>query len=162
MINHQICHHFILLVFLIGPTRQYIIWVKFHLWCPGQVRIFGQQTTQVPNHKVCNFFILERFWPILLLDIQVNIQQWTKLLSCQFQPSDIPYHVLSGRPSEYPTVVSSLFPGILPTVSFCTLQNNIDTNTKKSYHIIFLKKSCWYLMLLKSPIGGEHVTSFCF
>ena len=127
--------------------------VKVPLWCPVQVQIFGQYSTHGPNHRIWNHFILLRFWPMFLLDIQVSIQQWYQVLYQSVQPYDIPYHVLSIEPSEHPTVEPSLVPGSPPKILFHALQVTTTTDIKNITISSSSNIYCQYFISSISPRG---------
>ena len=113
VINYQICHNFILLIFYIGityqkryhmilyqfihigTTHQQIIQVNVYLWLPVHDKIFVQHSTQVTNHKIYNHLILLNFLLMFLLYIQVNIQKMYQVLYQSFYHSYIKYCILS-------------------------------------------------------------------
>ena len=108
-------------------TCQKIIQVNVHLWCQIKAQIFGQHISQVPNHQILNHWTIMSFWPKLLVDIHVNIQKWPKVLSHLFQPSDIPYHIISG--------------------GCFTNSNLLQAQTQKHITILYSSNiSCWYFI----------------
>ena len=128
VINHQICHHLNLMRFCIVHAFQHIIQVKFYLWLPVQVQIFLQRGTKVSNYHIHYHFILMIFWPMFLLYIQLNIQNWSQVLSHSFHSSEIPNCVLSG--------------------GYFTHTKILQTKTQKHLTISYSSNlSCWFYVL---------------
>ena len=71
------------------------IQVNIYIWCLVKVQIFDQHITQVPNHQFSNHLIIKIFWNILILDIKVNTQKFSQVVSHSLKPSDTPYNILS-------------------------------------------------------------------
>ena len=76
---------------------------------------------------------------MLLMDTQVNIQQWYQVFFHSLHLSDIIYCIISGIQSEYTTVVPIIVPGSPPTILCPSLQINTTKNIKYSHYIIFFQ-----------------------